>query len=197
MRFTSNNYRISHQWVQAPCILEDGFKYKIGIEYSFLDLSIIFTMIGAIFGAAFANTHVDNFLMRESSTPQRLIRTLIGLAIITVFSESMQSIDPDNYTSEFLFKMALPNFMTAYFVYGLFPCTWEYLGLINRDDEETETERSVSDSYEVEDGSQTYTQGGSSNSRLVLWLQVEGLRIILNLSLLIIPVKILINFIDI
>ena len=53
----------------------------MGIDYTFLNSSVIFAVIGMGFGASYAAIHVDNILWTYSPWWKKLIRAILGAAI--------------------------------------------------------------------------------------------------------------------
>lgn len=156
-----DSYRISHEWLNTTCVEKHGFKYIIGLDYSFFDYSILFIVISCIFGCAFATTHINSYLARESTSPKRFLRTLIGFIIVAVFWTLVQTIDVDNFTTDFIVKKAMAHFIIGYFVYGVYPCTWEYLGFFE-EQFETESEYSVTITHPDEHISEAQSENSYS-----------------------------------
>ena len=152
-RFMLDHYRILHNWVNTPWVRQHGFKYNIGIDYSFFDYSIIFTIIGCIFGCSFATTRIDNYLIRRTPLWKRIVRTIIGFSIWAVIYTIARIIYVDNYPSDFILKKWVPHFMIAYFAYGLYPCTWLYFGLVDYEDDSSDSDYSVTVTHPKEERS--------------------------------------------
>lgn len=151
-RFALDTFRIKHQWLNTPCIQEHGFKYMIGIDYSFFDFDVVFFGLGCIFGCAFATTHIDNYLMQESTFEKKFTRTLIGVGLVVIFWSILSHIPVDSFASDFILRRAITHFLISYFTYGLYPCTWGYFGLLVNDLESSSASPSFGKSAEKYSG---------------------------------------------
>jgi hypothetical protein len=129
-RFSIYDYEVNINWLQSKCLQNTVFKYRMGIDYTYFDFTMLFALIGATFGCAFANSKIDGYLSQETSTAIRLFRTIVGMVLFKSIFVLCSLIPVDNYLTEYFFIKALPNFVASYFVYGIYPYSWVYLGLI-------------------------------------------------------------------
>ena len=70
-----NSFSINHEWVLNSlddCEKESTFESRMGIDYTFNDSAVVFSIIGAGFGASTATTTIDNILWSETVLWKRL-----------------------------------------------------------------------------------------------------------------------------
>jgi hypothetical protein len=120
-RISFSQYVLRPEWMKSQCLQEKLFLYRIGIDYSYFDLAVMFMLVGATFGCAFATTNIDCYLFQDTSIQKRLLRTAIGVTVAISIYRVSDYIPADNYVTNYFFRKSVPNFLAAYFVYGLFP----------------------------------------------------------------------------
>ena len=64
-------WRVEQGWVinastSPSCDIGRGLDFRIGIDYTFIDTSVIFSIIGAGFGVSFATTTVEDLMWSET-----------------------------------------------------------------------------------------------------------------------------------
>ena len=74
------NWRVEQKWIinilkSCP---DAFFDFRIGIDYTFEDTCILFSMIGAGFGVSFATANFNSITWSETPWWKRLMRALIG-----------------------------------------------------------------------------------------------------------------------
>ena len=81
-----SNYKVDHQWILNTlndCNNDnDSYEYRMGVDFTFDDTSVLFSIIGAGFGASTATKTIENILWSETSTIKRILRGFIGAAVI-------------------------------------------------------------------------------------------------------------------
>jgi hypothetical protein len=147
-RLCIDEYELQVDWLHSKCLKNKLFKYRMGIDYTFFDFTRIFALIGATFGCSFANLNIDSYLSQDTGTRIRFLRTVIGVVLFWGIFKVCSFVPADNYLTEYFFIKALPNFVASYFIYGLYPYSWLYLGWIKV--YYSETEFSEEDSEENE-----------------------------------------------
>ena len=82
------SWRVEQQWVvnaSKPCNIDQwGLDYRIGIDYTFLDTSALFLLMGAGFGASYATNTIENLSWSETVIWKRILRGLIGVATMFI-----------------------------------------------------------------------------------------------------------------
>jgi hypothetical protein len=59
------NFKIDHQWILNTiddCLSDDSYEYRMGIDFTFQDTAVIFSIIGAGFGTSNATMTIENIL---------------------------------------------------------------------------------------------------------------------------------------
>jgi len=85
------------------------FDYRIGIDYTFEDTCIIFSIIGAGFGVSFATSNFNSIYWSETSKFKRFLRAFIG-GSITVGIYLLSSLFPQtDHITMYVFRYALPH----------------------------------------------------------------------------------------
>jgi len=60
--FAVMSYSHKEIWMRSDCLQKRMPAYKLGLDYTFFDFSILSTFIGCVFGCSFAATKIDSFL---------------------------------------------------------------------------------------------------------------------------------------
>lgn len=104
--------------------------YRIGIDYTFEDTCILFSMIGAGFGVSFATANFNSIYWSETSRFKRFLRAFIGGAI-TVGIYLLSSLFPNtDHITMYCFRYALPHLLQGFIVFGFVPVLCKYIRLV-------------------------------------------------------------------
>jgi hypothetical protein len=95
-----------------------------------MDIAIVFSIMGACFGVAFATSNFESIYWSETNWIKRLIRGVIG-GSVTIGVYFLSSLIPitDSITT-FTFKYAVPNLVSTLLVFGFVPVFCKYIGLV-------------------------------------------------------------------
>mmetsp|Transcript_10509 Transcript_10509/g.11786 ORF Transcript_10509/g.11786 Transcript_10509/m.11786 type:complete len:178 (-) Transcript_10509:3-536(-) len=104
----------------------------MGIDFTFDDTAVIFSIIGAGFGASTATITIENILWSETSIVKRFLRGIIGSAIIVGIFLLTSLIPHEDHPTMFFFNHLLPHLLAAYCAYGLVPILSKHIGLVNK-----------------------------------------------------------------
>ena len=129
------NYKDDHQWILNTLNEwdnDDSYEYRMGIDFTFDDTSVIFSVIGAGFGASTATKTIENILWSETSLVKRLLRGIIGAAVIVSIFLITNLIPHEDHSTKYFFLLLLPHLTAAYCAYGLVPIFSNKIGLVNR-----------------------------------------------------------------
>lgn len=129
------SFKVDHQWILNTiddCHNDDSYEYRMGIDFTFEDTAVIFSVIGAGFGASTATITIENILWSETSFIKRVLRGLIGAAVIVSIFLIVKLIPHEDHPTKFFFNNLLPHLAAAYCAYGLVPIISKYIGLVNR-----------------------------------------------------------------
>lgn len=146
-------YSIKPEYLKSKCVQEKNFHYRLGLDYSFFELSKLFALIGATFGCAFATTNIEGYLSQETCSSKRITRSALGIALFSAFYNLLNLIPWDNYLTDYVFTKILPHFIGSYFVFGIYPYIWVIFGLIDLHHTETTLTSSLRSprKYQVEE----------------------------------------------
>ena len=97
------------------------FRYRLGLDYTFFDFTVISTLVGATFGCSFASSYIDGFLYQSTPIYKRFIRALLGVVFVILCNRLLIGIHSDNYLTEYLLFRTIPYFIIAYCVFGYYP----------------------------------------------------------------------------
>ncbi|CAI2364414.1 unnamed protein product [Moneuplotes crassus] len=129
-KLSIDDLEIESSYLRSNSLKHKKFNYKLGMDYTFFDLSKIFTLIGATFGACFASSNIEGYLSQDTPTQKRVIRTILGLGLMYGLNFLSSLIPVDNYLTDYCLRKILPNILVSYAIYGLFPYSWKYIRLI-------------------------------------------------------------------
>lgn len=105
------NWRVEQKWIlniMKSCP-NAYFDYRIGIDYTFEDTCILFSMIGAGFGVSFATANFNSVYWSDTSRFKRFLRAFIG-GIMTVGIYLLSSFFPySDHITMYCFRYALPH----------------------------------------------------------------------------------------
>jgi len=104
----------------------------MGIDFTFEDTAVIFSIIGAGFGASTATMTIENIVWSETSLFKRVLRGLIGAAVIIVIFLLLGLIPHEDHPTKYFFNNLLPHLIAAYCAFGLVPIFSKYIGLVNK-----------------------------------------------------------------
>ena len=127
-RFTINDYMMKPQWLKSDWIREKVFKYRLGLDYSYFGFAVLFALVGATFGWAFANTEIDNYLFEGTTPDKRGLRAVIGVLITIMIYKLFHLLPVDNYLTDYVFYRALPNLIVTYTIFGIYPVFCKHIG---------------------------------------------------------------------
>ena len=130
------DYSVDPKWHDSKCLKERRFRYRIGIDYTFSDFTVISTLLGATFGCSYASTIIDDFLFQSTPVYKRIVRASIGVIFTLIFFKFMSLFQSDNYLTEYFWVKAIPYFAIAYLLFGYYPCMWQFLKLIEFEESE-------------------------------------------------------------
>lgn len=112
-----SNYKVDHQWILNTlddCNNNDSYEYRMGVDFTFEDTSVIFSIIGAGFGASTATKTIENILWSETSFIKRALRGLIGAALIVSIFLISSLIPHEDHPTKYFFQFLLPHLVAAY-----------------------------------------------------------------------------------
>lgn len=127
-------FKVDHDWtinISRWCEETSKFESRIGIDYTFQDISVVFAIIGATFGASQATMKMSNILWSETPFWKRLARGIIGFAVIVGVFYIPAYIPYQDFTTEFFFHDLLTRLFASYLAYGVVPIVWSYIRLTN------------------------------------------------------------------
>jgi len=128
-------WRVEQQWVMnalsnKACLTgpssSTALDFRIGIDYSFLDTSVIFSIIGAGFGCSFATTTIENILWSETVVWKRFARAFIGVGIMIGTFSLFSLVPQQEHTTDYVFANALPHLISSFLVFGIVPVLSKY-----------------------------------------------------------------------
>ena len=138
----STNWTMPQNWVRNSNNFENDtcsqkFEKKanneIGLSQTFCKSSVLCTLMGMLFGWPFAMHHFQALQLQWINTKlwKRLVRLVFGIAVavgidgffLWVISNS------NDLSTKYLFGYAVPNFLSSYWIFGIFPivCKWTHL----------------------------------------------------------------------
>lgn len=129
------SFKVDHQWILNTiddCHNDDSYEYRMGIDFTFEDTAVIFSIIGAGFGASAATITIENILWSETSLFKRVLRGLIGAAVIVGIFLLVRLIPHEDHPTKYFFNNLLPHLVAAYCAYGLVPILSKHIGLVNK-----------------------------------------------------------------
>lgn len=178
-RFAVGDYRTHPEWIQSTCLQEKKFKYRLGLDYTFFDFTVILKIIGTTFGCALANSAIgsdfrsnfnphsninyaisalrmtpkaynENIGGSESGGWTKYARTFLGITLYIGFVFLFWSIPTDNYFTDYAIRM-VGSFTVTYVFYGLYPIMCDYIGLYQYESESSSCSSEESESkYKAE-----------------------------------------------
>ena len=123
-------YSIKAIWLESKCLQRTTFKYRLGLDYTYLDFTVISIIVGAVFGCCYASTHIDGFLYQSTSRFIRFFRALIGVIFVAIARTLILLIPIDNYCTDFFLIRAIPYCIITYCIFGYYPYIWSHIGFI-------------------------------------------------------------------
>lgn len=122
---------------------KQGFDLRIGIDYTFMETSIIFSLIGAGFGVAFATSNFDSIYWSETSIFKRILRALIGGGFTVGLFYLATLIPISDFITTYTFRYSVPNLISAFIVFGFVPLFCKLIGLVMKNPTETSDDAST------------------------------------------------------
>jgi hypothetical protein len=108
------NFKVDHQWILNiidDCHNDDSYEYRMGIDFTFEDTAVIFSIFGAGCGAPNATMTIENILWSETSFIKRNMRGLIGAAVIISTFLLLNLIPHEDYPIKYFFNNLLPHLL--------------------------------------------------------------------------------------
>lgn len=132
------SFKVDHAWILNTiddCLNDDSYEYRMGIDFTFEDTAVLFSIIGAGFGASTATQKLENILWSETPTWKRIIRGLIGSAVVIGIFMLSKLIPHEDHPTRYFFQNLAPHLIAAYCAYGLVPIFSKYIGLSSKTNE--------------------------------------------------------------
>jgi len=112
---------------------------QMGLSQTFFKSSVLFILMGMIFGWPYAMHHFKALALQWINTSlwRRFIRLIVGLSIafgINYFFNWLTSKISDVPT-KFFFGYAFPGFIVSYWIFGIFPIICKWLHLVQKEEE--------------------------------------------------------------
>jgi membrane-associated phospholipid phosphatase len=129
------SFKVSHEWILNTiddCHSDKSYEYRMGIDFTFLDTAVLFSVIGAVFGAATATTTIENILWSETKLYKRVLRGLIGAFVVVIIFFVVDYIPHEDHPTKYFFGNLIPHLVAAYCAFGLVPILSKYIGLVNK-----------------------------------------------------------------
>mmetsp|Transcript_12650 Transcript_12650/g.11204 ORF Transcript_12650/g.11204 Transcript_12650/m.11204 type:complete len:178 (-) Transcript_12650:45-578(-) len=104
----------------------------MGIDYTFNDSAVVFSIIGACFGASTATRIIENILWSETVFWKKILRGLIGAAVVVTIFLLTSLIPYEDHPTRYFFNHLLPHLVAAYCAFGVVPILSNYIGLVNK-----------------------------------------------------------------
>ena len=104
----------------------------MGLDFTFNDTAVLFSIIGAGFGASTSTMTIENLFWSETSIFKKVLRGLLGSAFIVSIFLIWQLIPEEDHPTLYFFRNLLPHLLSAYFGYGIVPIISKYIGLVNK-----------------------------------------------------------------
>ncbi len=101
--------------------------------------SVIFVIVGMIFGWPYAMLHFKALSLQWINTAlwKRVLRTVLGISVavgIYYFFQWVTS-ETNDIATKYFFGNLIPQFLTSFFIFGLFPILCKLIGLVQSDNE--------------------------------------------------------------
>ena len=129
------SFKVDHQWILNTiddCHNDDSYEYRMGLDFTFEDTAVIFSIIGAWFGASTATITIENILWSETVFWKRVLRGFIGSALIVGIFLLVGLIPHEDHPTKYFFSHLLPHLVAAYWAFGLVPIISNKIGLVNK-----------------------------------------------------------------
>ena len=104
----------------------------MGLNQTFFKSSILFVLIGMIFGWPYALHHFSALQWINTTLWKRLLRMLIGISIaVGVQLLATWAVrETNDAATKFFFGHAAPYFLNSFFIFGFFPILCKYMHLV-------------------------------------------------------------------
>ena len=133
-----DNWTMPQTWVvnvaDNPCKqdLLDSSNNRLGLDQTFFYTSILFFITGMGFGTSYSLVHVDCLDWVHTSLPVRILRGILGCAIVGGVYFAFQQVPCFDNPTRFFFRYALPSLSLSFFIFGVFPIICVKIGLVKQ-----------------------------------------------------------------
>jgi hypothetical protein len=94
---------------------------RLGLDQTYFFTSVLFFIIGMGFGTSYSLTKVDCLDWVHTCLWKRIVRGILGCAIVSGVFIAFQLIPSNDNPTRFFFHYTLPSFSLSFFTYGVFP----------------------------------------------------------------------------
>lgn len=119
-RLNINDYKMHPSWIKSECIQHTRFMYRLGLDYTYFDFSVLARASGCTFGLRFAKDYIDGYFSEETTIWKKIIRTSVGIALYIVLEYAFMAIPADNYLTDYAIRL-FAGFVNSFIFFGLYP----------------------------------------------------------------------------
>ena len=115
---------------------QENANNNLGLNQTMYKSSIIFVLIGMIFGWPYAILHFSALQWINTSLYKRLLRMILGVSIavgVQYFFKWVTHVTNDIATRYF-FGHAVPFLLNSFFIFGLFPIMCKFMRLVQKEE---------------------------------------------------------------